>query len=478
VSLPVDVASESTAVALAERSAWSVVRDAIRGSRAYDYTEGSLGRAVLLLAIPMVMEMIMESVFAVVDVFFVSRLGASAVAAVGLTESMLTIVYGVALGLSIGGTAVVARRTGEKDLDGASRAALQAIVLAMLVAVPFAVAGITAAPALLRTMGAAPDVIAGGAGYTRIMLGGNVVILLLFMMNAIFRGAGDAAIAMRVLWLGNIINCILDPCLILGLGPFPALGVTGAAVATTTGRGTAVCFQIYTLWRGSSRLQLARRHLRLDPRTVWTIVRLSATGTLQTLIGMTSWVAVIRIFAVFGSAALAGFTISMRVIMFALLPAWGMANAAATMVGQNLGAGKPDRAERAVWTAGFYNLIFLGSVGALFVIFPGAVIGIFTHDPDIARYGAAGLRIVSCGFVFYAYGMVLTQSFNGAGDAWTPTLVNVCCFWLFELPVAFLLSRTRMGTTGVFIAMVITFSMLAVVSGALFRLGRWKTRRV
>ena len=458
-------------------SVLATLRDAIRGSHSYDYTEGPLGRAVILLAIPMVMEMIMESVFAVVDVFFVSQLGADAVSTVGLTEAMMTIVYGIAIGLCIGATAVVARRIGEKDEDGAARAAVQAVALAIFVAIPIAIVGIVFGPQLLGAMGASPSVVERGGLYTRVMIGGNVVVLLLFMLNAIFRGAGDAAIAMRVLWLGNIINCILDPCLIFGIGPFPELGVVGASVATTTGRGCAVCVQLYTLWRGTSRIKITRAHLRLDPGVMWTMLKLSGTGTFQTLIGMTCYLMLVRVLAVFGSNVLAGYTIAIRVIMFALLPSWGMSNAAATMVGQNLGAKRPERAEQAVWRAGFYNFLFLGSVGAFFVLFPRLVIGIFSNDPAIVPYGVACLRIVSCGFVFYAYGMVLTQSFNGAGDTWTPTWINIFCFWVFQVPAAYFLSRIW-GPPGVFVAMMLGYSLLAVVSGVLFRRGTWKLRKV
>jgi len=429
----------------------------------------------MLLAVPMVLEMAMESVFAVTDVFFVSRLGSDAVATVGLTESMLTLVYALAMGLGIGATAMVARRIGEKDADGAARAAVQAIALGLIVAVILGIAGALLAPRLLSLMGASAGVIAIGSGYARVMLGGNAVILLLFLINAIFRGAGDAAIAMRVLWLANLINIVLGPCLIFGLGPFPELGVTGAAIATTIGRGTGAMYALSRLLRPGSRVDIQRRHLRLEPELMMRLGRLSASGTFQVFIGMASWIGLIRIISSFGSDALAGYTIGIRVIVFALLPSWGMSNAAATMVGQALGARKPERAERAVWQAGFYNMCFLGIVGLAFVLFAKPIVSIFTSDPDVARYGVSCLRVVACGFLFYGYGMVLTQSFNGAGDTWTPTLINLFVFWLWEIPLAYVLAIVLdFGPFGVFLAMTIAFSTLAVVSAVLFRKGKWK----
>ncbi|HYP29718.1 MAG TPA: MATE family efflux transporter [Blastocatellia bacterium] len=461
-----------------ESGLWSGIREALRGSR-NDYTQGSIGRSIMLLSIPMVLEMIMESVFAVVDVFFVARLGASAVAAVGLTESMVTLIYALAMGLSIGAAAMVARRTGEHDPEGASRAAMQAILVGLLISAALGTAGGLLAPRLLDIMGASAEVIGIGSGYTRVLLGGNASILLLFLINAIFRGAGDAAIAMRVLWLANIINIILAPCLIFGVGPFPELGVTGAAVATTIGRGTGALFALSRLVRGGGRVALARRHVRVEPAIMLRLVRLSASATLQVFIGMASWVGLIRILSSFGSEALAGYTIGIRVIVFALLPSWGMSNAAATMVGQALGAGKPDRAERAVWIAGFYNMWFLGTIGLAFVAFAGPIIGLFTSDPSVASYGTDCLRVVACGFLFYAYGMVITQSLNGAGDTWTPTVINLVIFWLFEIPLAYLLAfELGLGPRGVFFSIALAFSMLAVVSAAVFRRGRWKTKKV
>ncbi|HET7456440.1 MAG TPA: MATE family efflux transporter [Gemmatimonadaceae bacterium] len=466
------------APAHADHGFWPSVREALRGSR-QDYTEGTISRAIFLLAVPMVLEMAMESIFAVTDVFFVSRLGADAVATVGLTESMLTLVYAMAMGLGIGATAVVARRIGERDAEGAAHGAVQAVLLGLGVAAVLGAAGVVLAPRLLALMGASPSVIASGINYTRVMLGGEATIVILFVVNAIFRGAGDAAIAMRVLWLANAINIVLGPCLIFGLGPFPRLGVAGAAVATTIGRGTGALFALSRLLRPGSRVAVARRHMRLDPRAMGQIVRLSASGALQAFVGMASWIGLVRIIATFGSNALAGYTIGVRIIIFALMPSWGMSNAAATMVGQALGARKPERAERAVWLAGSYNAVFLGVVGLAFVVFARQIVGVFTAEPEVVRYGVDALRIVASGFLFYGYGQVLTASFNGAGDTLTPTLLNVAIFWLWEIPLAYWLAyRLEMGTRGVFVAMAVAFSSLAVASWLLFRRGTWKTRRV
>ena len=458
---------------------WSAIREALRGSR-QDYTEGPIGRAILLLAVPMVLEMSMESLFAVVDVFFVARLGADAVAAVGLTESLLTVVYTVAMGLSIGVAATVARRIGEHDYERAASTSVQGIALGVVVALLFGVAGYVFAPRLLELMGASPSVVATGTGYARIMLGGNVAIMLLFLINAIFRGAGDAAIAMRVLWFANAINILLGPCLIFGLGPFPELGVAGAATATTFGRSMGVLVQLYSLARKSDRVRILGRHLRLIPSMMWQLVRLSGTGMFQVLVGTASWIALVRVLSTFGSDALAGYTISIRVILFTLLPAWGLSNAAATMVGQALGAKKPDRAEAAVWMAGRFNLVFLGSVGVLYFVFAPLIISPFSgNNAAVHDYGVEAIRIIALGFPMYALGMVLTQSFNGAGDTWTPTLINIGCFWCWEIPLALLLAtHFGMGPRGVFIAIAVAFSTLALVSALLFRRGKWKTRRV
>jgi putative MATE family efflux protein len=457
---------------------WNTLREAVRGAR-IDYTTAPVGRAVLMLAVPMVMEMAMESIFAVADVFWVSHLGADAVATVGLTEAMLTIIYTAAIGLSIGATAVIARRIGEHDPDGAARGAGQSMLLAAAVAATIAVCAAPHASSLLRLMGASDDVVRSGSGFTRVMIGGNATVLLLFMLNAVFRGAGDAAIAMRVLWFGNVLNILLGPCFIFGLGPFPQLGVTGAAVATNIGRGSAVVYQILVLVRGKGRVALRRRHLRFDFSIMRTVLRLSGSGTLQILIGSASYLGLIRILSVFGSDALAGYTVGMRMIVFALLPAFGLSNAAATMVGQNLGAGRPDRAERAVRTAALYNMIFLGAVGAVFLAGARLIAGVFTTDPLVHAFAVGCLRIVSLGFVFYALGMVLTQAFNGAGDTWTPTIINLFVFWLWEIPLAWWLAmRAGLGARGVFVAITVAYSTLAIVSGVFFRRGAWKHKNV
>lgn len=470
--------AQSTDDSSISQSLWQAIRESLRGSHR-DYTSGPIGRSIIMLAIPMVLEMLMESVFAVVDIFWVAHLGADAVATVGLTESMLTLLYALAIGLGLGATAMVARRIGERNPDGAARAAVQAIALGLIVSIVVAVIGVSFADKLLALMGGSPWVLEHGAGFTKIMFAGNATILLLFLINAIFRGAGDAAIAMRVLWLANSINIVLGPCFIFGLGPFPELGVAGAAVATTIGRGTGVVYALSKLIRTGGRFDIRKHHIKLEPAIMARLLRLSSTATFQVFIGMASWIGLMRTVSSFGSDALAGYTIGIRVLVFALLPSWGVSNAAATMVGQSLGAGKPDRAERAVWLAGFYNMICLGVVGLCFVVFTPQIISVFTDDPKIVPYGVDCLRIVAYGFLFYAWGMVITQSFNGAGDAWTPTIINLFVFWLWELPLAYVLAITfGMGPRGVFLAIMISFSMLAVVSAVMFRRGKWKTKRV
>ncbi|MEQ9570203.1 MAG: MATE family efflux transporter [Longimicrobiales bacterium] len=455
-----------------------LVLNALRG-REGDPTSGPLGAAILFLAIPMVLEMAMESVFAVVDIFFVSQLGAASVAAVGLTESLMTIVYTVAMGLSIGVTATVSRRVGEKDPEAAGAATVQAMLLGAAVAAVLGVFGVWQADSLLRLMGAGPDVVAAGVGYTRVLLGLNGVILMLFLLNAAFRGAGDAAIAMRVLWLANGLNIVLDPLLIFGIGPFPEMGVTGAAVATSIGRGVAVCVQIYTLFRLSDRLRITAAHFRVRLGVILRLIRLSATGTFQIFIGMASWVGLVRVIADFGPEALAGYTVAIRIVLFALLPAWGLSNAAATMVGQNMGAGKPERAERSVWLAARFSFAFLGGTGLLFLVFAPQLVGLFGVDDATAAYAVLGLRIVAAGFFFYGHGMTLSAAFNGAGDAWTPTWLNLFCFWLWEVPLAWFLAYPMgWGPSGVFTAVAVAYSTLAVAAAVLFRRGRWKEATV
>jgi len=457
---------------------WASLLEAVRGSH-QDYTRGSLNRAILLLAVPMVLEMVLESLFGVVDVFWVGRLGANAVATVGLTESMLSLVFSVAMGLSLSTTAMVARRIGEKDPEGAAVAGVQAIALGLFVSLAIGVPCFLFAPDLLRLMGASPEIIATGSGYTRICLGGCFAVLLLFLNNAIFRGAGDAAIAMRLLWVSNIINLVLDPCLIFGWGPFPRLGVTGAALATLTGRSIGVFYQFYRLMRGTERFRILKSQIRLQFGVLGRLIRVSFTGILQFAIAHTSWIGLVRIVSIFGSAALAGYTIAIRVVVFAILPSWGMSNAAATLVGQNLGAGHPERAEKAVWRTGLYNVIFLGSLGVVFIFFAEPIVRLFTHDPAVVPLGAACLRIVSYGNLGYAYFMVMMQAFNGAGDTITPTIVNFFGFWLFEIPLAYGLAiMLHMRSNGVFFSIAIAESSMAAASAILFKQGRWKKQKI
>lgn len=468
----------SSSSAFAFRDARRLGLDAIRGAP-IDLTTAPIAKALVMLAVPMILEMIMESVFALVDVFWVSHLGANAVAAVGLTESMMMILYSLAMGVSIGVMALVARRIGEKDEEGAARTAAQGIVLGLGVAACIGVVGIVYAPQLLGTMGADAAVIATGTGFTRVMLGCNFTVFLLFLINAVFRGAGDAALAMRTLWLGNLLNIALGPCFVFGLGPFPELGVTGAAVATSIGRFVAVLFQLYLLTRGKSKIALSARHFALDLGVMRGVLRLSTSATFQMLISMTSYVGVMRILSGFGSAPLAGYTIGFRILMFAILPAFGLANAAATLVGQNLGAGLPDRAEQSVWRACVASATFLTGLGVIFIALARPLVGAFTDDPAVLQHGVAYLRIVSFGFPFYAFGMVMSQAFNGAGDTRTPTLINLVVFWVLQIPLAWALSHhTGLGPSGVFVTLGLSFSIFAVVGVVLFRRGTWKLTRV
>jgi putative MATE family efflux protein len=444
-----------------------------------DFTEGKLSRAILLLSIPAVLEMIMESVFVVVDIYFVSKLGADAVATVGITESMITIVYAISIGLATATTSMVSRRMGEKNPDAASRVAFQAILTGIAVALMIGIPGALNSEKLLGLMGASDSIVTKMSGYTTIMLAGNIVIMLLFIINAIFRSAGDAAIAMRVLWVGNIINIILDPCLIFGLGPFPHLGVTGAAVATTTGRGIAVLYQFYLLFFGKKRIQLSFSHLGIDFKIIGKILKLSFGSIGQNLIGTTSWIALVRIISVFGSEVVAGYTIAIRIISFILLPSWGISNAAATLVGQNLGAKKPDRAERAVIITGWANMILLGAIGSVLVIIPAPFVRLFIHDHGVLKAGIECLRIVSIGFIAYGFGMVLVNSFNGAGDTSTPLKINIFAFWLIEIPLAWLLAiKSGMNEEGVFVAIVIAESIMTFTAWMVFRRGKWKLKEV
>lgn len=460
------------------RGLWRDIREAIAGSER-DFTEGSIGRAILLLSIPMVLEMVMESVFAVVDIFFVSRLGADAVATVGLTESMLTIVYAIAIGLAMATTAMVARRIGEKDRENATIAAVQAIAVGLMVSLPFSVLGIFFAPNLLQWMGASASIVETGHWYTTIIFGSNAVIVLLFIINAVFRGAGDAAMAMRVLWLANLCNIVLDPCLIFGLGPFPELGIKGAAVATAIGRGIGVAFQFYGLLRPGRRISVARTHVRLNLAMMKRLLRVSLGGIGQFIIATSSWIGLVRIMAEFGSEALAGYTIAVRIIIFSLLPSWGMSNAAATLVGQNLGAKQPERAEKSVWMSAFINMLFLGAVGVTFFTFAETIVRFFTEERAVVSIAATCLRTVSLGYPIYAYGMVMINAFNGAGDTTTPTIMNFFCFWLFEIPLAYILAMSLgFEERGVFLAIVFAESILGIIGMILFRRGSWKLREV
>ena len=475
MSFDVNAPSAETAI---DNSFWSILREAVWGTNR-DFTTGSLGVAIFILAVPMIIEMMAESLFAIVDIFYVSRLGSSAVAVVSITESMMYLIYSVAIGLSIGATATVARRIGEKDTEGAAKAATHSLYLGAFASLVLGAIGVIFAPNFLRLMGADESIVAEGTAFTRIMLGGNVVVMFLFMLNAIFRGAGDAAIAMRVLWFANIMNVILAPCFIFGLWIFPHLGVTGAAVGTTLGRGLGVLFASYKLFFAEKRFTIHAYHWKMDPARLWKLIKVSAPGVLQFFIQTASWIGLVRVITGFGVQAIAGYQIGIRVVIFALLPSVGLANAAATLVGQNLGAGKPERSERAVWTAAFYNVIVQTSIGILFVVFAGSIAGIFATEPDELQYATDALRIIAYGFFFYAIGMVLETAFNGAGDTWTPTWLNFCVFWLFEIPLAYALAyEFGLGPYGVFWAITISFSVLAVVAAMLFRRGKWKLKAV
>ncbi|HVE56970.1 MAG TPA: MATE family efflux transporter [Pyrinomonadaceae bacterium] len=488
--------SSENSVSVAENNSfWSILREAVAGS-SRDFTTGSIWIAIFLLAIPMILEMGMESIFAIVDIYFVGHLGADSVAVVGLTESMLAIIYAVAIGLSIGATATVARRIGEKDAEGAARSAAHALYLGVLVSLLMSAVGIIFAPTFLSLLGAEPQVIELGTTFTRIMLGGNAVIVFLFLLNAIFRGAGDAAIAMRVLILANVLNIFLSPCFVMGPGIFaflginapswlvdnwifPQLGVTGAAIGTTIGRGAGVLFAAWWLFRAGGRITIHKEHWKLNSKILSGLIKVAAPAVLQFTIATASWSALVRVMAGFGSEAIAGYVIGLRVIMFALLPAIGLSNAAATLVGQNLGAGKPERAETSVWKAAFLNAVVLGLTGLIFLFFSNRIVSIFTNEPDVLAYGTNCLHIVAYGFVFYAFGMVLETAFNGAGDTWTPTYLNFFIFWLFEIPLAYTLAyKFGFGADGVFWAITIAFSLLAIVSALLFKRGKWKEKKV
>jgi len=454
------------------------LRAALRGTDA-DYTRIPLKRAVFLLAVPMMLELVLESTFAVVDIFFVAKLGSSAVATVGLTETYLFLLYSIAMGLAMAVTAIVARRIGEHRGEEAALSAVQAIVVAVLVSLPFALAGIVWAQELLRLMGADAWAIEHGYRYTQWMLGGNAVILLLFVINAIFRGAGDAAAAMRVLWVANALNIVLDPILIFGLGPIPALGIEGAAIATNIGRGAGVLMQVWILVRGSEHLRIRRASLRWHGATLWQIVRTSLGGIGQMIVSMTAWIFLMRILASVSTEAVAGATITIRIMMFTLMPAWGMSNAAATLVGQNLGAGQPARAEAAVWRIGWMNMVFTLAVSVVFFFLHDELVALFTDDAQVIAIGGEWLAILSYSYFVYGWWMVSVQAFNGAGDTMTPTWINLVFFWAIQIPLAWILALPMgWAHSGVFWGVFISETAVGLFTLWLFSRGRWKATRL
>ncbi|MBI9066553.1 MAG: MATE family efflux transporter [Salinivirgaceae bacterium] len=457
---------------------WNALKESIAGSDR-DFTKIPISKAVFLLAIPMVLEMIMESIFAVVDIFFVSKMGADAVATVGITESLLTLIYAIAFGLAMGTTALVSRRIGEKKNKEASAEGLQAIIVGLIVSLMIAVPGMVFAKDMLKLMGASEVILNEHSSYPIIMFGGNIVIMLLFINNAIFRGAGDAAIAMRVLWLANGLNIILDPLLIFGIGPFPEMGIAGAAVATNIGRGVAVFFQLYILFKGSSRISIRHLPIHINWQKIMHLINISAGGIGQMIIATTSWVFMVRVISHFGSEAVAGYTIAIRIVLFFLLPSWGLSNAAATLVGQNLGANRPDRAEKSVWAVAKINMIVLGIISFIFIIIPEPFIGFFTDEVKLIQIGSQCLQIVSYGFIFYGLGMVLVQAFNGSGDTKTPTKVNFIAFWLIEIPLAYFLAlKVGLDENGVFYAIIIAESIMTLLGLYFFKKGKWKSQKV
>ncbi|MFT5501365.1 MAG: putative MATE family efflux protein [Woeseiaceae bacterium] len=465
-----------------EQSLWRRSRAFLRDSLSdneTDFTVGPVGRALGLLAIPMMLEMGMEAIFAVVDILFVSRLGTNAIAAVGLTEALITVIYAVAIGLGMGVTAMVSRRIGAGDQEGAAQVTGQAIWVGALLAIMIGVSGVNYAADLLRMMGASESVVSEGKGFTAMLLGGSASILYLFLLNAAFRGAGDAPVALRSLALANAINIILDPCLIFGLGPFPEMGVTGAAVATTIGRGIGVVYLMFYLFSGKGRLRFLPRHLRIIPYLARRMVRISAGGIGQFLIATSSWIVIMRVVALYGSAPIAAYTIALRLLEFAFLPAWGLGNAAATLVGQNLGAGKPDRAEKSVWRAARYNTIFMTVLGIITVSFAPQIVSLFSTDAEILRYGTHCMRILGIGYPMYAVGMIVIQALNGAGDTVTPSILNFVCFWIIQIPAAYWLATSAgLGPDGVFIAIVVAESILTVLGVLAFRRGKWLEHQV
>lgn len=458
---------------------WALIKQSLRGGE-HDYTQGSIRGAIVLLAIPMILELSLESVFAVVDMFFVGKLGASAIATVGLTESAITIIYSIAIGLSTAATAVVSRRIGEKDPDGAAHAGMQSLLIALIVTVIISIAGIIFASDILRIMGASDKVVKEGAGFTRIMLGGSLAIILLFLINGIFRGAGDAAMAMKSLWIASLINIFLCPMLINGYGPFPELGLEGAAIATVIGRSTGVLYQCYHLFKGKGTIKIKRWHFKWDPPVIRTLFEVAWPATLQFVIQSGSWIVLAALVAhTGGTDASAGYQVAIRNVVFFILPAWGLSNAAATLVGQNLGAKQPDRAERSVVLTMKYNAIFMAGVMLLFLLFASPIISIFTAEPEVHKFGVLSLQIIGSGYIFYGIGMVMIQALNGAGDTKTPTWLNFAGFWLFQIPLGYLLAKTfGLGPLGAFIAIPVAESMIALAAWYYFRKGRWKEVKV
>jgi putative MATE family efflux protein len=469
--------SQSTTYTSKSNKLFTLIKQSLNGEE-QDYTQGSLRKAVFLLAIPMMLEMMMESVFALVDLYFVGHLpnSSQAIQTVGLTESVITIVYSLAIGISMAATALVARRIGEKNPEGAAKAGMQAILLAVVITVLISIAGVVYASDILRLMGAEPGTIAAGTNYTRIMMGGSLVIMLLFMINGIFRGAGDASMAMKSLWLANICNIILCPLLIRGFGPIPAFGLTGAALATTIGRGIGVVYQLYHLFWGKGVVRIRAKHFNFDWPVIKTVINIASPGTLQFIIASCSWIFLAKMVAdTGGDTASAGYQTALRVVMFFILPAWGLSNAAATLVGQNLGAKQPERAEESVFKTARYNIVFMATVTVLFLVFAEFLLSFFTSDPTVTQYAVRAMRIISAGYVFYGIGMVMANAFNGAGDTWTPTWINLFGFWAFQIPLAYTLAvLLKMGPVGVFIAIPVAETAITITAYTLFKKGRWK----
>ncbi len=461
------------------KNGWAFFKGAVAGDAEIDYTQGSIGRVTIMLAIPMILEMAMESVFAVVDIFFVAGLGTAAVATVGLTEAMITLLYAISIGLSMGTTALIARRIGEKDPDAASLTAGQAIWIGVLVSVVVGLIGFFYAKDILILMGADEAVLETGESYTRIMFGSCFTIVFLFLINAIFRGAGDASLAMRALTLANCINIVLDPCLIYGYGPFPELGIEGAAIATNIGRGVGVLYGLYYLCGGGGKIRLHIANLVLQMAVIVALLRISIGGVSQFLVSTASWVFLMQIVSGFGSAAVAGYTIAVRIVMFSILPAWGLSNAVATLVGQNLGAGQPDRAEASVWYIVKYNAIYMGFASLMILLFTRSIVGLFTDEPAVVEYAVQCLTIFAFAFVAWGAGMALSQAFNGAGDTMTPTWINVFCFWVVQMPLAYFLALgLDLGPVGVFWAVFASDILTGIVGFLVFRRGKWKERVV